>query len=218
MPPIVLPEDTRGTELVHFTPRVVYGGSGTCVCVCVCIHTAVCIGRYINTVVHQTPWLQLRQCKVHFMPLLIWHFVLYSFPLHICKQTLAPTFGSASDIFCGFQISKRSIFLTQNSLSRIPQLPWLTYSTAIFRHICMRECKYTLNYWGHFWPFMFNFTVVLLILKGIVFPEHLFFIFFFAQSAKHFWSALIIETPLNIWASIYHIVHNKLAIQCCFES
>lgn len=88
---------------------------------------------------------------------------------------------SASDILC--------CFLTPNSLRTIRWSHDSPTVAQLYLHAC-RNANTTgpLNYLGHFWPFMFSFTVLLLILKVIVFPEPPCFILFFPDS--HILSAL----------------------------
>lgn len=95
----------------------------------------------------------------------------------LCFQlgTFVSPDDSASDILC--------CFLTPNSLRTIRWSHDSPTVAQLYLHVC-RNANTTgpLNYLGHFWPFMFSFTVLLLILKVIVFPEPPCFILFFPDS------------------------------------
>lgn len=124
-----------------------------------------------------------------------------------------------------------SIFLTQDSLRTTPWLPALMThlrGPAGFLYACMNaNTTGTLNYWQHFWPFIFNYQVLLFILKVTGFPEHLFLIMVFSPGSLTYSGHInyihevcrVLETPFNVWDTIYHILANKVVIHlllCCF--
>lgn len=121
MPPIVLPEDTRGTERVHFM---------SCSMV---IHVHSCALTDSSYSWNQQPslhqsideqwWLQLWKWEGHFQTVNMTFCASLISSSHLI--TFMPTFGSASDTVCWFQIRQGSIF-SQRTIS---------WSTTVMTHL-----------------------------------------------------------------------------------
>lgn len=149
MPPIVLPEDTRGKEQIHFTPRLVQA-------VCVCVYKLI----------------QTKSCSVYLNKVRMTHFcgTFYT----TMKIQRAFLIWHPSVLSAVFAMRHCSIFLTQDSPRTTPWSPALMTHLrwpAGFLHACMNaNTTSTLNNRQRFWPFIFNYPVLLFILKGHWFP------------------------------------------------
>lgn len=201
MPPIVLPEDTRGKEIfLH------QDWSKLFVCVYVLIQTESC-SVYLNKVG------TTHFCGTFYTTMKIQRAFLIRHP---CVLSAV------------FAMRHCSIFLTQDSLRTTPWSPALMTHLrwpAGFLHVCMNaNTTGTLNYWQHFWTFIFNYPVLLFILKGHWFPWAAVFDNGFYPGSLTYSRHInyihevcrVLETPFNVWDTIYHILASKVVIQCCF--